>query len=132
MSAVSNNGLRPVAIFPILHQPLLLFFYPFLKLKKPWKTKRQRQRLVAIFCIALLLIKDKENYSSGLRPVAIDFILHQIHHLWYLCDLFVTFLQYLSFFVADVTVLLSLTVFLNQVSDSMPNTSDAVPLISMK
>jgi len=30
----------------------------------------------------------------------------------------------------DVTVLLSLTVFLNQVSDSMPNTSDAVPLIS--
>ena len=31
---------------------------------------------------------------------------------------------------ADVTVLLSLTVFLNQVSDSMPNTSDAVPLIS--
>ena len=32
---------------------------------------------------------------------------------------------------SDVTVLLSLTVFLNQVSDSMPNTSDAVPLISM-
>ena len=31
---------------------------------------------------------------------------------------------------SDVTVLLSLTVFLNQVSDSMPNTSDAVPLIS--
>ena len=33
--------------------------------------------------------------------------------------------------VSDVTVLLSLTVFLNQVSDSMPNTSDAVPLISI-
>ena len=33
--------------------------------------------------------------------------------------------------ISDVTVLLSLTVFLNQVSDSMPNTSDAVPLISM-
>ena len=32
--------------------------------------------------------------------------------------------------ISDVTVLLSLTVFLNQVSDSMPNTSDAVPLIS--
>ena len=32
---------------------------------------------------------------------------------------------------SDVTVLLSLTVFLNQVSDSMPNTSDAVPLISI-
>jgi len=30
----------------------------------------------------------------------------------------------------DVTVLLSLTMFLNQVSDSMPKTSDAVPLIS--
>ena len=37
----------------------------------------------------------------------------------------------LSGFISDVTVLLSLTVFLNQVSDSMPNTSDAVPLISM-
>ena len=34
--------------------------------------------------------------------------------------------------IPDVTVLLSLTVFLNQVSDSMPNTSDAVPLISKK
>ena len=32
--------------------------------------------------------------------------------------------------VSDVTVLLSLTVFLNTVSESMPNTSDAVPLIS--
>jgi len=30
----------------------------------------------------------------------------------------------------DVTILLSLTVFLNTVSESMPNTSDAVPLIS--
>merc|ERR1712051_800877 len=30
----------------------------------------------------------------------------------------------------DVTILLSLTVFLNTVSGSMPNTSDAVPLIS--
>merc|ERR1719268_759825 len=30
----------------------------------------------------------------------------------------------------DVTVLLSLTMFLNQVSDTMPKTSDAVPLIS--
>jgi len=30
----------------------------------------------------------------------------------------------------DVTVLLSLTVFLNTVSETMPNTSDAVPLIS--
>jgi len=29
-----------------------------------------------------------------------------------------------------VTILLSLTVFLNTVSESMPNTSDAVPLIS--
>ena len=37
-----------------------------------------------------------------------------------------------DFQISDVTVLLSLTVFLNQVSDSMPNTSDAVPLISMK
>ena len=33
--------------------------------------------------------------------------------------------------VSDVTVLLSLTVFLNTVSETMPNTSDAVPLISM-
>ena len=33
---------------------------------------------------------------------------------------------------ADVTILLSLTVFLNTVSESMPNTSDAVPLISMQ
>lgn len=32
---------------------------------------------------------------------------------------------------SDVTILLSLTVFLNTVSESMPNTSDAVPLISM-
>ena len=32
--------------------------------------------------------------------------------------------------VPDVTVLLSLTVFLNTVSQTMPNTSDAVPLIS--
>ena len=32
--------------------------------------------------------------------------------------------------VSDVTVLLSLTVFLNTVSETMPNTSDAVPLIS--
>lgn len=31
----------------------------------------------------------------------------------------------------DVTILLSLTVFLNTVSESMPATSDAVPLISM-
>ena len=37
-----------------------------------------------------------------------------------------------SGYISDVTVLLSLTVFLNQVSDSMPNTSDAVPLISMQ
>ena len=35
-------------------------------------------------------------------------------------------------YFSDVTVLLSLTVFLNQVSDSMPNTSDAVPLISIR
>ena len=34
--------------------------------------------------------------------------------------------------VSDVTVLLSLTVFLNTVSETMPNTSDAVPLISKK
>ena len=33
--------------------------------------------------------------------------------------------------ISDVTVLLSLTMFLNQVSDTMPKTSDAVPLISM-
>ena len=33
--------------------------------------------------------------------------------------------------ISDVTVLLSLTVFLNTVSETMPNTSDAVPLISM-
>ncbi len=31
--------------------------------------------------------------------------------------------------LSDVTVLLSLTVFLNTVSETMPNTSDAVPLI---
>ena len=34
------------------------------------------------------------------------------------------------YLVPDVTVLLSLTVFLNTVSQTMPNTSDAVPLIS--
>ena len=33
---------------------------------------------------------------------------------------------------ADVTILLSLTVFLNRVSETMPATSDAVPLISMR
>ena len=33
--------------------------------------------------------------------------------------------------ISDVTVLLSLTMFLHQVSDRMPKTSDAVPLISM-
>ena len=32
--------------------------------------------------------------------------------------------------ISDVTILLSLTVFLNTVSESMPATSDAVPLIS--
>lgn len=32
--------------------------------------------------------------------------------------------------LSDVTILLSLTVFLNTVSESMPATSDAVPLIS--
>jgi len=31
--------------------------------------------------------------------------------------------------VAGVTILLSLTVFLNLVAESMPTTSDAVPLI---
>ena len=38
--------------------------------------------------------------------------------------------QVYCLFVSDVTVLLSLTVFLNTVSQTMPNTSDAVPLIS--
>ena len=33
---------------------------------------------------------------------------------------------------ADVTVLLSLTVFMNLVSEIMPTTSDAVPLIGMQ
>lgn len=34
-------------------------------------------------------------------------------------------------FLAGVTILLSLTVFLNMVAESMPTTSDAVPLIGM-
>ena len=38
----------------------------------------------------------------------------------------------MKYLFADVTILLSLTVFLNTVSESMPNTSDAVPLISMQ
>jgi len=33
---------------------------------------------------------------------------------------------------ADVTVLLSLTVFMNLVSEIMPTTSDAVPLIGRR
>ena len=37
----------------------------------------------------------------------------------------------LTGFISDVTVLLSLMVFLNQMSDSMPNTSEAVTLIGM-
>lgn len=36
------------------------------------------------------------------------------------------------FFIAGVTILLSLTVFLNLVAESMPTTSDAVPLIGTK
>lgn len=34
--------------------------------------------------------------------------------------------------IAGVTILLSLTVFLNLVAESMPTTSDAVPLIGTK
>jgi hypothetical protein len=37
--------------------------------------------------------------------------------------------QGVFFAIADVTVLLSLTVFMNLVSEIMPTTSDAVPLI---
>ena len=40
--------------------------------------------------------------------------------------------SFLTYLFADVTILLSLTVFLNTVSESMPATSDAVPLISMQ
>jgi hypothetical protein len=40
--------------------------------------------------------------------------------------------QNVSSFLSDVTILLSLTVFLNTVSESMPATSDAVPLISKR
>lgn len=34
-----------------------------------------------------------------------------------------------GFFVSGVTILLSLTVFLNMVAETMPATSDAVPLL---
>ena len=34
--------------------------------------------------------------------------------------------------IAGVTILLSLTVFMNMVSEIMPNTSDAVPLIGKR
>ncbi len=34
-----------------------------------------------------------------------------------------------SIYISGVTILLSLTVFMNMVSEIMPNTSDAVPLI---
>jgi hypothetical protein len=41
-------------------------------------------------------------------------------------------LPYVQPLVSDVTVLLSLTVFMNLLSAIMPNTSDAVPLIGRK
>ena len=43
----------------------------------------------------------------------------------------IMFIKYNPGVFSDVTVLLSLTMFLHQVSDRMPKTSDAVPLISM-
>jgi nicotinic acetylcholine receptor alpha-7 len=36
---------------------------------------------------------------------------------------------YVHIYISGVTILLSLTVFMNMVSEIMPNTSDAVPLI---
>jgi hypothetical protein len=41
-------------------------------------------------------------------------------------------LPYVPPLVSDVTILLSLTVFMNLLSDIMPKTSDAVPLIGRK
>lgn len=37
--------------------------------------------------------------------------------------------MFFYFFLAGVTILLSLTVFLNMVAETMPATSDAVPLL---
>ena len=52
MSAVSNNGLRPVAIFPILHQPLLHFWYPFV-ISESWQ-RQFNTKLITISASDLL------------------------------------------------------------------------------
>lgn len=83
-----------------------------------------------VSCSAVLLVHVISLSGNG-TGFLMRYFFSEVSRGMYLFCYAMKILNYFSYDFTGVTILLSLTVFLNMVAETMPATSDAVPLLGM-